>query len=301
MSLKIIIALCDELCLQYDRGSSCQEIVETASVILENTTGIAWKNVQDVRSEMYRKEEMSKLKEVDYFSTLETCGVRMYHVLRKVYSQTPALTFDLIKLRLLAVRCLDVGFNQGGKRLQNCSTASGSDREALLQRLQKSGIEVLRAYVRTIFKLNEFLDSTEAKECAAVTKELSGRDLMEEALCWGEASIGYLEAVQVVHANWGVMNRTGDSYARDFFVAAKLLTSIEAEKSSDLTIALKEKEKEKEKEEAKKGSSDLESQLLVLVKRVLERWSNAPTVLECTPPSLQCDAVAALRGFAVTL
>lgn len=164
IELKTIVALTDEICLSYDRGSTCREIIDTAKVVLSCHNGINISIIEAVNSDLIETNEFHQDKQ-DYFSNIETCGLRMYQVLRKMFTNDKNESFEVLKLRLFAVRCLHVGFvnkSTNFKALLN-DTETNYDNYEYKEAIQRSVVEISRAYIRTSFKFSQ-IKTKESKQ-----------------------------------------------------------------------------------------------------------------------------------------
>lgn len=101
ISCSKIVLLCDDICLQYNRGFSCEEIVERCRSLLDNHE----LQLADIKA-------LTQLSHSDAFAdglSFEICGVRMYDVLRRMATPQKAVLFQINKLILFALKSVETG------------------------------------------------------------------------------------------------------------------------------------------------------------------------------------------------
>ena len=101
LSSSKIVMLCDDICLQFERGFSCEEIVQRCQSMLGT------KDLGSICAEIQGGEQLATKFANDV--SLELCGLRMYKVLRMMKTPVREVMLSIDKLRLFAVRCMHLG------------------------------------------------------------------------------------------------------------------------------------------------------------------------------------------------
>lgn len=226
-ALNKLVALCDELCLSYDRGSSCTDIMDTANIVLGcvDEECLSLKILKEIEAAL---DDITKSK-ITNSSTIETCGIRMYNLLQKLYAENFKDSEKVLLLRVMAVRCIHLGFskkNQKYRDFLNFEPQNEDIQNKKAEKIKKSVIEILKAYARTAKRL----------EILSNRAKVNLDDIIYFTLSKAENLEFFLNGIKLVQILWGHNNLVGDTYAEEFVCSAMQLSLLEIKLAPEQNI-----------------------------------------------------------------